>query len=68
MIIGFLLGLLVRRAPASSTNPAVDPPPSGPLNDVIESEVKKGVEVNDLNKRTDKALEELNKYAEKKKP
>lgn len=63
LIIGFLLGLLVRRKPTSSTNPA-DYPPPGEIKEVIEDEVDRGIEVHELNKRADEALEDIDKLLE----
>ncbi len=61
LIIGILLGLLIRRKPTSSANPAVNPTPSG---DLIKKIVERAIKDYELNKRTDEIIEDINKYLE----
>lgn len=69
LIIGFLVGLLVRRKPTSSASPAVNPSPSGDLiKEVIETEVDRGIELHELDKKADKVVEDINKYLEEEAP
>lgn len=65
LAIGFFVGLWVRGKLTTAT-PVADPMPSGVLikKEVIEKIVERGIEVHELNKRADEALEDIYKLLE----
>ena len=67
LVIGFFVGLWARgKLKTSSATPGADPMPSEVLikKEVIEKIVERGIEVHELNKRTDEALKYIAKILE----